>query len=267
MCGRIVIAQAVGDLADDLDAWDPEETLLPPRYNVAPTSDVPIVLERLVPAGSPGTPAAGDPDEEVPVARRELHVARWGLVPRWAKDLSVSSRAFNARSETVLEKPTFRSAVKSKRCVVPVDGYYEWCAPAEGKAAKRPFYVHRADGEPITFAGLYEWWRDPAVAEGEAGEWVLSCSILTMASPAPDAAGVRGRLGRLHDRLPIALPDEEAIAAWLNPVDADAASLVAMARARAYEATDGWELREVGAAVGNVRNDSPALIEPVGSLF
>lgn len=263
MCGRYVIARAAGDLVDELDAWEPEEEiLLRPNYNVAPTTDVPIVLERLVEAGTPGavqTPGG--------LVRRELHVARWGLLPIWAKDASFSSRAFNARSETVLEKPSFRSAVKSKRCVVPVDGYYEWRSPAGGKGTKTPFFVHREDGKPIVFAGLYEWWKDPAVADGEEGQWVLSCTILTTASPSPEDDGVQGALGALHDRLPIALVDEDAIAAWLDPSNKDAASLVEAVGARAVEATQGWALREVGSAVGNVRNNGPELIEPVGSLF
>lgn len=243
---------------DELDAWDPEETLLRPNYNVAPTTDVPIVLERSVPA------AEGEPGETV---RRELHVARWGLLPIWAKEASFSSRTFNARSETVLEKPSFRSAVKSKRCVVPVDGYYEWLSPNGPKGAKTPFFVHREDGAPIAFAGLYEWWKDPTVAEGEAGQWVLSCSILTMASPSPEEGGVLGELGRLHDRLPIPLAGPDAVDSWLNPADKDAGPLVERVRSEAYQAASGWTMHQVGSAVGNVRNNGPELMEPVDALF
>lgn len=262
MCGRYVVARAAGDLMDELDAWAPERMAVRPSFNVAPTTDVPIVLERLVEPGTAGARASG-----AGAVRRELHVARWGLLPRWAKDESFSSRAFNARSETVTEKPTFRSAVVSSRAAVPVDGYYEWRAPESGKGRKTPFFVHRADSRPIVFAGLYSWWRDQAVPDGEEGGWVLTCSILTGASPDPGAEGVLGELGRLHDRLPLPLADDDAIAAWLDPTDRDAEALVESVRGRAFEAAAAWRMHEVGAAVGNVCNDGPELIEPVVTLL
>lgn len=261
MCGRYVIARAAGDLVDELDAhWPNEEETLRPNYNVAPTTDVPILLERLV------DPATGEPVKSDGEVARELHVARWGLLPIWAKDLSFSSRAFNARSETVLEKPTFRSSVKSRRCAVVADGYYEWRKDGSAKG-KTPFYVAPLDGSLIRFAGLYDWWKDPAVADGEPGQWVLSCTILTAAAPSPDADGIEGELGRLHDRLPIALADDDAVQAWLDPRDTQAAPLVERVRAQAFEAVSGWGMHPVGAAVGNVRNNSPELIEPVSALF
>ena len=116
MCGRYVIARAAGDLMADVDAAPGEpfqgEDLdeLRANWNVAPTTEVPIVLERL-------------DDGQV---LRELHVARWGLVPSWAKEISVGARMFNARSETAAEKPSFRAAVKKRRCAIPANGYYEW---------------------------------------------------------------------------------------------------------------------------------------------
>ena len=123
MCGRYVIARAVGDLVAATGAV-PDESLgeadterLRANWNTAPTTDVPIVLERLT--GGNGR----DDDGELV---RELHVARWGLVPGWAKDPAVGSKMFNARSETVLEKPSFRKAVRARRCAVPANGYYEW---------------------------------------------------------------------------------------------------------------------------------------------
>ena len=199
------MARAVGDLVAETGALPPEEELvLPaPNWNVPPTADVKVVLERAVEPDQ--LPDDGHPVLETgsPQVRREIHVARWGLVPIWAKDLSVGVRAFNARSETVTEKPTFRSAVRARRCAIPVDGYYEWLKPAagdkgpDGKAAKkRPFYVHRQDGGMIFFAGLYEWWKDPAVAEGEPGQWVLSCTILT--GPSPESGTGDETLEQLH---------------------------------------------------------------------
>ncbi|WP_102158289.1 SOS response-associated peptidase [Zhihengliuella halotolerans] len=254
MCGRYVMARASGDLMAEADALLGEQLEgreLSPSWNVAPTTDVPIVLERLV----------GDEP------RREVHVAQWGLVPRWAKDVKVGVRAFNARSETVTEKPTFRSAVVSRRCAVPMDGYYEWKRQGTGRTSpKQPYFVHAADGGLSFFAGLYEWWKDPAVADGEPGQWILSTSIVTMPSPDPGAEGVLGDLGGLHDRLPVPLSGE-AMDAWLDPAERDAASLVERIRAEAYDVAASWRLDPVGAAVGNVRNNGPELIAPVSALF
>lgn len=285
MCGRYVIARAAGDLMDALGIEPPdadgaeatgEQLELRPDYNVAPTKDVPIVLERLVERA--GDLLAGQPPAEY---KRELHVARWGLVPVWAKDLSFSSRAFNARSETVMSKPTFRSAVKARRCAIPVDGYYEWLAPEKRGGRKRPFFVHRKDGAPILFAGLYEWWKDPNPQQnstsheagdsntGDSGEenpWVLSCTMLTCASPSPDSAGMAGALGRLHDRLPVPLGNKDALSAWLDPQNEDAATLVAEAVAHAYDSLGEWEMHEVDPAVGNVRNNGPELITPIDDI-
>lgn len=233
------MARAVGDLVAELEAEADANLELRASWNVAPTTDVPIVLERLVDG----------------VPHRQLHVAKWGLVPRWAKDPSVGVRSFNARSETVLEKPTFRTAAKSRRCGVPAEGYYEWKKLPDG--AKQPYFVHTTDGTLTTFAGLYEWWKDPAKADGDDDQWLLSCSILSMASP-PD-----GELATLHDRLPVPLT-RDGLAEWLNPAAEDPAALLDAVLADAYTVAAGWQLDPVGPAVGNVRNDSPELTVPIG---
>ncbi|XKH55234.1 SOS response-associated peptidase (plasmid) [Citricoccus nitrophenolicus] len=255
MCGRYVMARAIGDLVADAGAVEPEEELvLRPNWNVAPTSEVPIVLERSI-------------EDET---RREIRVARWGLVPPWAKDVSVGSRAFNARSETVTSKPTFRAAVKARRCAIPVDGYYEWLKPpadAPKGTPKRPFFVRPADGSLIYFAGLYEWWKDPAAAEGDEGRWLLSCTILT--GPSPEAGTdepTLEQLAGLHDRLPLPM-DRDTMDTWLKPeklASADEAeALVEEVRNQAYRTASTWTLTEVGTAVGNVRNNGPELIQTV----
>ncbi|MFC7402503.1 SOS response-associated peptidase [Citricoccus sp. GCM10030269] len=271
MCGRYVMARAIGDLVADSGAMEPdEEFALPPNWNVAPTADVAVVLER-----------AGETD-----TRREIHVARWGLVPPWAKDVSMGARAFNARSETVVEKPTFRSAIKARRCAVPADGYYEWLKPDAGApktTKKRPFYIHPHNGSPIYFAGLYEWWKDASVPEGDPHRWLLSCTILT--GPSPDAAVVESasvqgmteagratleQLGQLHDRFPLPM-NPETMDAWLKPEklsSAEAAqALVERVLDQGYSTASEWTLDEVDPAVGNVRNNGPELIEPMQSLL
>ncbi|MGW5854318.1 MULTISPECIES: SOS response-associated peptidase [Micrococcus] len=281
MCGRYVMARAAGDLVRLGGGMLPDETLeLRPNWNVAPTADVPILLERAMDGDGAGASGGGEaPDGEV---RRELHVARWGLVPPWAKELSVGSRAFNARSETVAQKPTFRAAVRSRRCAVPVEGYYEWKKPepgakgADGKAAeKQPFYVHPAgagdgEGPVIWFAGLYEWWQDPEAKAAGEDAWVLSTSILTMAAPNMEAEDpLLAELGELHDRLPVPL-GAEAMARWLEPGKLGSAEeaelLVDEVCAQAYGVASGWRLRPVGSAVGNVRNNGPELIEEPGEV-
>lgn len=192
------------------------------NYNVAPTASVPILVDRL----------------ENGSFVRELHTARWGLLPIWAKDPALSSRAFNARSETLFTKPTFRDAAVAGHCAIPVSGYYEWKTEttASGKQAKMPYFVYRSDRKPIYCAGLYSWWRIPAdfaspgqIFEGQANRWLLSCTIITMDSPGNGefdggitadlggtpvyASPMEEELGKLHSRLPVplAVADDRAI--------------------------------------------------------
>ena len=244
------MAQSIEDLAAEFDAaYFPEDRPLPPSWNIPPTSDVSIVLERLI-------------DGEL---SRQLHIAHWGLVPRWAKEEAVGIRAFNARSETAAEKPTFREALRSRRCAVPAEGYFEWLKGTG--SAKQPFYVHPADGGMLAFAGLYEWWRDVSKEEGSPDAWLLSTTILTMPAPAPDHdVPVLAELGRLHDRLPIAL-SRDSLAQWLNPADQDGAGLLESVRSRGHEEAGRWVLDRADPAVGNVRNNSPALLQESGALF
>ena len=250
------MAKTTADLVAEAEAEADANLELRSSWNVAPTSDVPVVLERFVdgPQGS---------RRRV----RQIHVARWGLVPGWARDASAGARAFNARSETVLEKPTFRDAVVSRRCAVPVQGYYEW--KAEPGRAKRPFYVSRGDGALTFFAGLYEWWRDPGKAPGEPGSWLLSTSILTAAAPDPAEVTASGQpevlaeLGQLHDRLPVPL-NRQTMPAWLDPAAPNAGELVRRVVAEAHGEAARWTLAEVGPAVGSVRNDGPQLLAAPG---
>lgn len=261
------MARALGDLVAQSGAVEPEEEIdLRANWNVAPTTDVAVVLERPGPeAGDDTTSTAGGAG-----GRREIHVARWGLVPPWAKDLAVGSRAFNARSETVTEKPTFRAAAKARRCAVPVDGYYEWLKPAEDApkgAKKRPFYIHPVDGTPIYFAGLYEWWKDPAASEDDPDRWLLSCTILTGPSP-EHGTGEKtlDQLAGLHDRMPLPM-DPDTMDTWLTPAKLaspeEAGTLVDRVRDQANQTASAWTLDEVDPGVGNVRNNGPELITPL----
>lgn len=241
MCGRYVIARASEDLAAALDLSDSSDLEYRSSYNVAPTTTVPIAYEHLH-------------DKQEPV--RELTAAHWGLIPGWAKDPKIGGRAFNARSETVTEKPMFRAAVRSRRCAVPADAYYEWFKDGD---RKRPHAIRPADGSLMAFAGLYELWTTPEETTR------VSCTILTGPSPSSGFEGVLNSLAGLHDRMPLPI-GPELCDRWLSPerLEKDeAAGLVEDLRDQAFGVAAGWEVYEVDAAVGNVRNNSPELLEPL----
>ena len=228
MCGRFVLDLEWGDVlaALGIDVERLEGFNVAPSWNVGPMSPGVIVREH------EGT--------------REVAVARWGLVPGWAKEHTIGAKMFNARSETVREKPAFRSAFARRRCVVPMNGFYEWKASA---GEKQPWYVTRADGEAMLCAGLWEYW------EG-AGEGALETFSVITTTPNAFMSGV-------HDRMPCVL-EPEMVGGWLS-------SGVDEAQAMLVPAAEGvLRGHAVSKRVGNVRNDGPGLIEPAetqGGLF
>lgn len=212
MCGRYASYRAAQDLADAYDVAEvtPEAAAVAPSYNVAPTMAIRILLERRerLEEGAEGAgtgPGSGQPGEARPAVRRELHAARWGLVPAWAPDLRIGNRLINARVESLAEKPAFRASLAKRRCVVPAEGYYEW---ERRHGTKVPYFIHDAGGAPLALAGLYAFWRDPERADDDPGRWVLSATIVTR-----DAAP---GLARIHDRQPVVLTGDD-VAAWLDP--------------------------------------------------
>src|SRR5689334_17753627 len=181
MCGRYASARKRIELLEEFSVQrDRVANPLEPDYNVAPTKAIYAVLTR---SGSRDEPQAEQaaPRESDEEPARELRVLRWGLVPFWAKDVSIGSRMINARAETVAEKPAFRRAFARRRCLLPADGYYEW--QQQPGAAKQPIYVSRSDGRPLAFAGLYELWRDPAVAGEDPDAWLWTATIITTSAP------------------------------------------------------------------------------------
>ncbi|MEQ1736594.1 MAG: SOS response-associated peptidase [Rhodoglobus sp.] len=241
MCGRFVVAGASSDLVALFDVDLPADELPGPSWNVAPTDRVPIVLDAL----------PKDPLDEPPV--RRLEAARWGLVPSWAKELKTGVTAINARIETLTEKRHFSTAVRKRRALVPATGYYEWHTTAEGKT---PHFIHLPDGELFVFAGLYEWWRNHAAGDDSSDKWVLSTTIITREAT--------GALRRIHDRMPVFLAPE-LIDDWLDPRENDPTALLDAISVGGVEIAERTRSHEVGRAVGNVRNNSPELIEPVGN--
>ncbi|UFU03986.1 SOS response-associated peptidase [Ruania suaedae] len=253
MCGRYASFREAQALADAFDVEEISERAaqLPANYNVAPTDGARIVVERAPKAQAEPADTAASPPPPSPT-RRELHVARWGLVPGWAKDLSVGSRMFNARSDSVADKPAFAKSLRARRCVVVAEGYYEWLkedVPGQSKPRRTPFFIHRSDEEPIAFAGLYAWWPDPSKDREDPERWVLSTTIVT-----EDA---RDGLEQIHDREPVVLAPE-AIEPWLDPaITAPEEALAALS-----VPTPPLRWYEVSSRVGSVKNNDPGLIEP-----
>lgn len=226
------MARATGDLLSHFDAEASEGQPPPPNWNVAPTDDVPIIAEK---------PSDGGPE-------RRLLIARWGLVPPWAKDVKIGAKLINARSETILDKPAFRKAAIKRRALVPAEGYYEWEKTADGK--KIPHYLYSEKDELLAFAGLYEFWPDPSLPEDDPRRWLLSCTVLT--TTAHDS------LGHVHDRAPVIVPPE-LYAAWLDPYVADRDAVQHLLDSIPEPVLTP---RVVTDRVNSVRNNGPELVEP-----
>jgi putative SOS response-associated peptidase YedK len=220
MCGRFVGYRDIEALKEHFPI-DRVEAALNPNYNVAPTQSIPAIVRQ--------------DDENV------LRTFRWGLVPFWAKDPSVGNRMINARSETVVSKPFFRTAFKKRRCLIPADGFYEWQGT---KGNKQPVFISLPDGEPLGFAGLWEV-RDN---KGKADEPLYTCAIITTeASPS---------VKDIHHRMPVILKPE-AFKDWIN-VDTPLDTLKEILHTHTYKYLVS---RPVSKAVNSVRNNSADLIE------
>tara|TARA_B100000315_G_scaffold4243_1_gene4192 strand:- start:62604 stop:63392 length:789 start_codon:yes stop_codon:yes gene_type:complete len=251
MCGRVVATSTPGELSDYMGVDEIVATLEGPDHNVAPAGQHPRPWSELA-------DTAADTDPSADAVIRRLGTARWGLVPSWAKDPSIGTRLFNARSETVADKPSFRSAMRHRRCLIPVDGFYEWGPPLPGlgdQSRRQPWYVRRSDGSPMVLAGLREEWRggddvDP-VAPGS------TCTVITV----PAGADIE----RVHHRMPAVL-EPDSWAAWLDPTVTDAGAVLPVLRP---VETGIIELHPVDRRVGNTRNKGPDLLDeidvPVGA--
>jgi putative SOS response-associated peptidase YedK len=257
MCGRYASARRRIELLEEFGVQaDEAGEELRPDYNVAPTKKVYAVMTRR-PAGTGGDSGSGgnggaEAAASDPAPVRQLRTVRWGLVPSWAKDPAIGSRMINARAETVASKPAYRRAFTKRRCLLPADGYYEWYKPGEdAKAAKQPYFIHRADGSPLAFAGLYEFWRDQAQPDDHPDAWLVTATIIT--TSAPDELGV------IHERMPMVI-DPGQWAEWLDPDLQDAAEL---AHLLAPAVSSGLVTTPVSTKVNSVRNNGPELIEPL----
>jgi putative SOS response-associated peptidase YedK len=258
MCGRYASARKRQDLLEEFRIErDMVTGDLEPDYNVAPTKPVYAVLTRgergSGPAGSdPATALHETAQRPERGVARELRVVRWGLVPSWAKDPAIGSRLINARVETVDSKPSFRSAFAKRRCLLPADGFYEWLSvEQQGKARKQPYYIHRADGGELAFAGLYELWRDRSAPDDHPQAWLWTAVIITTSA--------EDEVGRIHDRMPMII-DPGGWDDWLDPANTGTAAARALL---APASASGLVSYPVGTDVNYVRNNGPALIEPL----
>jgi putative SOS response-associated peptidase YedK len=226
VCGRYANSRHDGDLLRDFAVASVVDPPLEPSWNVAPTQNARVVLERMV---------NDAPD-------RQLRTLRWGLVPSWAKDLRIGSKLVNARSETITEKSAFKTAASRRRCLIPADGYYEWMVTDDGKT---PIYLH---GEgTLGFAGLYE--IRPDIEDPD--RWLWTYTILTCTT--------QDALGHIHDRSPVVLPADMR-SAWLDPGLTDPATVRELL---ASVPSPMLETYEVSKEVNSARNDGPQLIDAV----
>jgi putative SOS response-associated peptidase YedK len=286
MCGRFASARKRQELLEEFGVQrDRVAEPLRPDYNVAPTKPVYAVVTRRPedtapepgarpdgsagaagPDGSAGHQAGGrqasghhtgedQANEHQAAARegvRELRVVRWGLVPFWAKDISIGSRLINARAETVASKPAFRHAFARHRCLLPADGFYEWEKSGDPKSSrKQPYYIRREDGGVLAFAGLYELWRDKDRPDDDPDSWLWTATIITTRA--------EDEVGRIHDRMPMVI-EPARWADWLDPAATSADALHGLMTPAASVHLTTYP---VSTEVNSVRHNGPGLIEPM----
>lgn len=223
MCGRFTLVSSEEQIAAILPQliFDFE---FRPRYNIAPTQDIPAILN-----SDPG----------------RVQAVHWGLIPHWAKDRAIDSRMINARAETLAEKNAFRRPLRSQRCLVLADGFYEW-RTVPGQKQRQPMYIRLAGGRPFAFAGLWDTWHDPA------GDAITSATLITTAP--------NGLIATIHDRMPAILAEDE-FAAWLAPGECKAAEVLPLLRP--YPA-DAMQMFAVSTRVNRPGFDDPSCIVPTG---
>ena len=179
MCGRFTLFLDAETLREEFGLTEVPPDLSP-RYNIAPSTQLVVVAS---------------------AESRKAEWMRWGLVPSWAKDPAIGNKLINARSETLMEKPSFRNAFQRRRCLILADGFYEW-KRGEGKGPSVPYYFHLVDHKPFAFAGLWEFWRSPD------GEDLRTCTIIT--------CGANSLVASVHDRMPVIFTPDTADQ-WLAP--------------------------------------------------
>ena len=227
MCGRYTLTISPAELKNAFPTVDfhIEHT---PRFNIAPTQMIPVI-------------------RQVENSSLRADLFKWGLIPSWSKDETIGYRLINARAETLAEKPAFRGAYKSRRCLIPADGFFEWVI-IEGSKTKLPIYFFQKSREAFAFAGLWETWKSPN------GEVINSATIITTE---PNAL-----VGRFHDRMPVILPNE-AYTTWLTPGSKSPIELHSLLKP--YPEVE-MDCHPVSPLANSPKNDSSEIIIPLKCL-
>ena len=221
MCGRFTLTVDPDELQDAFPGLTlPADHPPTPRYNIAPSQPVAVITNN---------------------GKNTLEFFRWGLIPSWAKDPAIGNRLINARAETLADKPSFRTAFKRRRCLIPADGFYEWRKDPGGKT---PMYIRLKSGDPFAFAGLWEAWHS---AEDET---LLTCTIITTT---PNSL-----MEKIHDRMPVILKPD-AYDRWLDPAEQEPGKLSGLLKP--YPASH-MTAYAVSKRVNKPENDSPELVVP-----
>lgn len=224
MCGRYKLSVSWAEI--DRRYGLTNSVNLRPRYNIAPTQDVLAIIY------------------DAETRRRRGEMLRWGLVPAWARDMKIGYSLINAKAETVAEKPAYREAFKTRRCIIPADAFYEW--QETGQSLKQPYAIVMKDRSDFGFAGLWEKWTDKA-----SGEVIRSCTIITT-QPNKLCASI-------HNRMPAILEPSD-YTKWLGEQTASTDALLALLKPFRAER---MECFKIGTRIGNVKYDEPSLIEPL----
>jgi putative SOS response-associated peptidase YedK len=222
MCGRFTLTVDPSELREAFGNYNFPQKFMP-RYNIAPTQPILVI-----------------PND----SKNEATFFIWGLVPSWAKDMSIGSRLINARAETLAEKPSFRGSLKYKRCLIPADGFYEW-QTQPGTKTKVPYFIRMKNRQPFAFAGLWDEWQSPD------GGTVRSATIITTE---PNSL-----MAKLHNRMPVIL-DPDQYEEWLDPSPRSADRLLPLLGPHAAEQMTAFP---VSTQVNSPENDLPALIQPM----
>ena len=222
MCGRFTLTLDPEQLAD-IFPWATISPEITPRYNIAPTQSIAVI------------PNTGE---------SRIDFYRWGLIPSWAKDPAIGARLINARAETLTEKPSFRTALKRRRCLIPADGFYEWQSSAEGKS-KTPMYIRLKSREAFAFAGLWDIWTAPDSSE------IRTCTIITTQP--------NWLIAPIHDRMPVILP-KEMYSQWIDSGEVN--PVIFTNKLIPYPAEE-MEAYPVSKSVNSPNNDTASLILPV----
>ena len=226
MCGRYAANRDTGTLTEVFNIKKLPEQILEPNYNISPTANSYVVTQ--------------DKNEE-----RILNVMSWGLVPSWAKDNSMMAKMINARFETVEEKPSFRSAFIKRRCIIPMDGYYEWFRPEDPKEKKQPYFIKVKNKPLLAVAGIYESWKNPK----NENEILTTFSVIT--------TDAKLGLETIHDRMPVVVPDKN----WSTWLDPDFQNKEEIKKLIVMPPQGYFEYFKVGFEVNNARNNGPELMK------